>query len=60
MLHNLRDLIPKVVGNILIEKSSKNLNMSIISGINKSNEVLEVLSEVRFEFWRKRRKIQDR
>ena len=46
MLQNLRDLIPKVIGQILVNKSMDNLQLEIIDGINKSNEVLECLSEV--------------
>jgi hypothetical protein len=41
MLQNLRDLIPKVIGQILVNKSMDNLQLEIIDGINKSNEVLE-------------------
>lgn len=46
VLNNLRDLVPKIIGQILVNKSLDTLQMKIIEGINNSKDVLECLSEV--------------
>ena len=46
VIRNLRDLIPKLIGQILVTKSMDSMQLEIIEGINKSTEVLDCLSEV--------------
>lgn len=45
-LRNLRDIIPKVIGQLLVNKTLNNMSMQILEGINKNKEVLEALNEV--------------
>lgn len=45
-LRNLRDIIPKIIGQLLVNKTLSSMHMEILDGINKNKEVLEALNEV--------------
>lgn len=45
-LRNLRDMIPKIIGQLLVNKTLSILHIEILDGINRSREVLEALNEV--------------
>jgi len=45
-LRNLRDMIPKIIGQLFVNKTLSILQMEILEGINKNKEVLEALNEV--------------
>lgn len=47
-LRNLRDIIPKIIGQLLVNKTLSSMHMQILEGINKNKEVLEALNEVGF------------
>lgn len=45
-LRNLRDIVPKIIGQLLVNKTLTSMNMEIIDGINKNKELLDTLNEV--------------
>jgi len=45
VLRNLKDSIPKVIGQILLEKTTNMLQQDIYSGISNNTEILGCLSE---------------
>jgi len=45
VLRNLKDSIPKVIGQILLEKTTANLNNEMSAGLTQSREILECMSE---------------
>lgn len=50
IVRNLRDIVPKLIGQFLVKKFNKNLEVHILNGLNERNYCLESLCENKITF----------